>query len=362
MPWGELRTKVQHRRADQVDMRRTEAANRLRTGALEIADQLAAATHWGSPSAEVRSGLQVVLDDIATGIEFSCSGLVDRGLAWWKVRVRALGGDPTRAERLPELLATIASQWLPDDQLPELRAVLANAGVFVRHAPCEAQLGAELHPSLAPGELAAQLVDALLAGDRIAVTRLLTQEGLTPQRALSEGLEPAMTEFGARWHAGMMPPNVEHVASRIAHEQVTRFTAAIPSAPTDAPTVALVRAAGDEHALGQACLQVHLAAAGLRPRVLPATSDVSQLVEMVRALRAGALAVSCTIAAQLAWTRELIATIRRAPNLAAVPVLVGGRMFADVPQMATLIGADGSAASGAEAADVLANLVAAAPR
>lgn len=318
---------------------------------------LAEQADWGGPASEVRAGLEVVLDDFAVAVALRSAGLLDRAFGWWKVRVRSLGGDAAAAVELPQRIASLLAERAPGCLQPDVLSLLEHAGSYVAYAPDVARTGAALHPSLAAGGLAHRVVLALLGGDRIAIGALVADDVRSPAALLAEGFEPALREIGARWHNGKMDPSVEHVASRLAHEFIARLGRRVPAPPQDAPLVALLRVQGDDHSLGQDCLRVHLATAGLRARALSAEGAGASLLEVLAGVGASAVAVSCMLPAQLPAAREVVRSIRRAPQLGALPVLVGGGMFRDVPQLATQLGADATAVDGRSAAEELAHLL-----
>jgi len=338
-------------------MRRQQAAEQLRRVRGQILAELLTIDGWGGPEAEVRAGLDVVLDDLCTALAFGSSGLTDRALCWWKVRVRTLGGDVRQAVLLPSYLLPLAASKLPAEAVPGLEALLANADAVVSQAPDRAPVGADLDPGLAPGGIGRGLVDAMLDGDRLGAGVWLGHHGGSPLEALREGVEPALRELGARWQNGEVDPHVEHVASRIATQLVAHVARQVVEPGPDAPLVALLRAEGDEHSLGQACLRVHLTATGLRSRIVAAEAEPAAVLAMIEAVGASAVAISCTLTRQLAHARELVQGIRSCPSLAALPVLVGGGVFSDVPQLVSQLGADGTACSGAQAAEELARLL-----
>lgn len=337
-------------------MKREQVAEQLRRARSQIVAQLLEIDGWGAPREQVQAGLEVVVDDLCTAVVFSSSGLTDRALSWWKVRVKGLGGDPRHAVLLPNYLLPLAAHFLPEGALPTLEALLAYADQVVGRAPERAAVGVALHPALGPGGLARELADAMCGGNSIETGTVLARHGVSPIAAMSDGLEPALRELGACWQNGELEPNVEHVASRIANELVAHVAREISEPPADAPLVALLRAAGDEHSLGQTCLRVHLSARGMRSRVLPGEGQVEDVLAMIEALGASAVAITCTLTRQLESARDLVAAIRRS-KLAALPVLLGGGMFADVPQLATQLGADATAVDGAQAAIELARLL-----
>jgi methanogenic corrinoid protein MtbC1 len=336
-------------------MERASLAAELSSRRFELVAELESGGGWGGPADDVRGGLEVVVDDFAAAVALGSAGLLDRSFSWWKIRVRSLGGDPDVVEQLPRRFAAAMLERAPGCLQPDALTLLEHAAAYVRHAPDVARTGAALHPELVDGGLAHELVQALLGGDRITVGRLVDDERRSPSQLLAAGFEPALREIGARWQNGKMAPSVEHVASRLAHEFIGRAGRRVPAPPPDAPLVAMLRVEGDDHSLGQDCLRVHFAAAGLRARPFSAEPGRDVLLDQLVCSGAAAMAVSCMLPAQLLRVRDVIRWLRSAPALATLPVLVGGGMFADVPQLATQLGADGTAVDGSSAAEELAH-------
>ena len=338
-------------------MQREELASALSYHKRDLVTALTESGEWRASIAEVRAALEVVVDDLVVAGALGSAGLLDRALGWWKVRIRSLGGAGDSAEQLPGAIASQLAELAPECLQPEVLSLLEHAGCFLRHAPNVAATGAALHPSLKDGGLAHEIVQALLGGDRITIGRIVADERRRPAEILGDGFEPALREIGARWQNGNMDPSIEHLASRIAHEFIGRLGRRVSPPPVDAPLVAMVRVSGNEHSLGQDCLRVHFAAAGLRARTVFVDSAEAPLLETLAGFGAGAVAISCMLPAQLLRVRELVGWIRRTPELGALPVLVGGGMFADIPQLATQVGADATAVDGPSAAAELSYLL-----
>lgn len=353
-PSGVILTRWPRPNADGDCMTREQVAARLDACKSDIVRLLQDRLPWETSDSEVAAGLKSVVEDACVAFALGSSGLLDRAFAWWKVRVRALGGQRASADQLPARLAEVLADLLPEDTWPEVASFFEHAESVVRHAPESAATGADLHPSLAAGEPASVLVEAMLRGDRITAGRFVADESIEPASVLSRGFEPALREIGARWQNGKLDPSVEHIASRVAHEFILRLARRVPMPAPDAPMVALMRAPGDEHSLGQECLRLHLAAAGLRSRIVASDPDRQALLDVLEATGAAAIAISCTRPAQLLTVRERIQWIRTSPRLRDVPVMLGGGLFTDVPQLATQLGADATATDGEQAAEHLA--------
>lgn len=322
------------------------AADRLFELANPLSQQLAQQFAPSPAQAELANDLHFVLENLAAAVEFGSSGIVDRALAWWKVRVCALGAGPAVAEQMPAALLALAELELDAAALAPLRRLLANAAVYLRFASERAPLGQD--PRLAPGTRGGVFLAGALRGDRLATAAAI--DGLEAGRALDEVLEPAQREIGRMWQNGVLTPPQEHLVTHQVQRLVDDLLARQPLPAVEAPCVALVRAAEDEHGLGQDCLALHLHGAGLRTRCVVAPLPPAAVVPRLVALAPAAVALTCTTARHLRPVQRAIAAIRTEPALAPCYVMVGGSMFRDVPQLATQIGADGGAVDGAAAA------------
>ena len=304
-------------------------ADLLRARIPDLARHLATALPLGNPPAEVAGDLRFLLEIVATGLELGSCGLVDRTLAWQKVRTRALGGDVAALTRLPGLVAA---------QL----------------APAEAPTGRD--PLLQPGTAGHAFLAAAMVGDRLGAQAAARRGGDLAQ-SLRTVVEPAQREIGRLWQNGRLSPADEHVVTQVVHHVVESLAAETPPPPADAPLVALVRAPGDEHALGQLCAAAHVRGAGYATRILAAPARSDDLVARLAPLAPAAVAITCTTALQARSVRPMIDAIRTAPALARGFVLLGGHLVLDVPQLPTQLGADGGACDGPQLATLLRGLL-----
>jgi methanogenic corrinoid protein MtbC1 len=329
-------------------------ADLLRAHSADLARQLVAELPLGRPQSEVLGDVRFLLEIVATGLELGSCGLVDRTLAWQKVRTMALGGDADALVRLPGLLADKLAPLLDAEQRDACERLLGNAATFVRFARSTAPVDCD--PLLAPGTAGHEFLAAAIVGDRMRAQAAARRAGPLPV-ALRTVIEPAQREIGRRWQNGRMPPADEHVVTEVVHHVVESLAAELPPPAADAPLVAMVRAPGDEHALGQLCATVHVRGAGYATRILAASARTEDLVARLVALDPAAIAITCTTALQVRSVREVIAAIRRAPALARRFVLLGGHLILDVPQLPTQLGADGGACDGPMLATMLRGLL-----
>jgi methanogenic corrinoid protein MtbC1 len=314
-------------------------ADELRGKALLLADRMAVEMPLGWPRAVVVADLQYLIEGIASAMEFSCTGMVDRHFAWQKVRTIALGGSASALEDLPETLVAAASQQLSSDAVACMRQVLSNVAVYVRHAVSVPP------PELAPGSPAAAFLAAARSGDRLTLQGMVARAADTVAFA-EEVLEAVQREVGRAWQIGQLTPPEEHLVSSLVHEILYGMSRRHPQLPANAPTVALVRCAGDEHSLGQAFFEFYLHAEGLRGHTMVVQQPQEQALDRLRRLDPAAIAISCASPGGLRAATSFLHRLRSTESFANSTILLGGSMLAGVPQLATQLGADGGGGRG----------------
>lgn len=320
------------------------AAETIRRHAPNLARRVATSFPLGSPLADVANDLRFVCEVLAAALELGSCGMFDRTLAWLKVRTRALGGDVEALTQVPEALAEMLRPELDADAASALAQLLDNAATFVRFARTTNPVGHD--PLLQPGTCGHDFLAAAMTGDRLRAQAAARRAGAL-DAALRTVIEPAQREVGRMWQNGLLAPPDEHLVSQVVFHVVTTLALEQPRPAADAPLVAMVRAHGDEHALGQLCAEAHVRGVGLRTRVVGAPADAQRLPADLEPLAPAAIAFTCTTAAQARYVARAIAAVRRSPALAHCTTLLGGPLILDVPQLPTQLGADGGAYDGA---------------
>jgi methanogenic corrinoid protein MtbC1 len=328
------------------------AADALMRHADLIAGRLIDALPLGGQHSN-RSGLQAeityLVQIVASAVELRSTGLLDRNLEWQKVRTRALGGDPHCLNRLPAVLMRAAADRLTSEERRHVESILRFVGTYVEHAGNDSSLS--WAQAAVPQELPPPVTDflaAALRGDRIRARQAL-DTAASATEAAHDILEPAQREMGRRWMVGELSPREEHLVSQVVAEQVLELLRRIPAPDRSAPLVALIRPDTDEHSLGQSLLQLYMHDNGMQTRQL-VDVNLQHTVAMLENLQPEAIAISCTTLVHLRPTSDLITALRLSGPLARCHILVGGRMFHDVPELATQIGADAGGYDGLGAA------------
>jgi methanogenic corrinoid protein MtbC1 len=182
------------------------------------------------------------------------------------------------------------------------------------------------------------------------VSQLLTR-GVTVEAVYLDLLAPTAVQLGHLWETD--EANFLEVTAALGRIQRALREAAQrvpPPAPEDAHggQVLLSCLPGEHHTLGLAMVAEFFVRDGWGVRVgTPAVDD--ELSELVGAGWLDVVGLSVASENSLLTARRLIATARRVSSNPHLVVLVGGRVFTEHPELVARVGADGHAASAADA-------------
>lgn len=196
-----------------------------------------------------------------------------------------------------------------------------------------------------------ELLAGLLAdGDDELAAWALSQALLSaPRASVYDGLlADAMHLVGERWASGRWSVAEEHLASQTLLRALDRIRPDLGPEGRIGPLAVLAGVAGEQHMIGLVCLDHVLREHGWTVATLGADVPADDLSRFLARNEAHLVAISASDPARTAMTMDTVAAARRAAPHA--PVLLGGAL-ADVPGIATTVGADWSGRSLAAAAD-----------
>lgn len=192
---------------------------------------------------------------------------------------------------------------------------------------------------------------ALATADRrsaVAIATGLVDQGMPVEAVLTDLVSPAQTEVGRRWARNEWNVAQEHAATSISEEVVAALGGRLDAAPQRG--IAVVSCVeGEWHALPARLLAETLRSAGWDVRYLGASLPAHHLTQFIHDVGPDVIALSCSISTSLPRARRMIEAARDG----GVPVIAGGRGFGTDGRWARLLGADGWAPSGPEAAKTL---------
>lgn len=217
----------------------------------------------------------------------------------------------------------------------------AGAGRTARTSPGRTEPDARVRT------LSEELLGHLTREDPSAATAHLTSlvdAGVPLAELVDEGLAPAMVEVGARWESARWSVVDEHEATTVAEAALTAAAARSDNASVRGDVV-VACAQGDWHSLAARMVAEVLTASGWAVRFLGASQSTTLLLDHVARRRPDAVLLSCAVPTALPG---LVASVQGVHQL-ALPVYVGGRALGGDARRAAAVGADGWAATAADA-------------
>lgn len=271
--------------------------------------------------------------------------------AWLKVLYAARGQDWKRLDTELAAIKDEIVERLPPTSTDQVPHLVETARCRLAEAPTETpgflEDGDGPHVDLARRYLLAILEGR--GGDALALVLNAAETG-TPIDALHDHvIVPVQSELGRMWQMGEVHVGDEHLGTATAEEALTLLRARIPRPAAGARKVLAAGTPGAAHDLGLRLAADRLRMAGWEAIVLGADMPSEDCARAVQDHGADLVAVSIPMLLNLRSGHELVTEIK---GVARVPVLVGGRPFAEVDDLWEVVGADGSARG---AADVVAS-------
>jgi methanogenic corrinoid protein MtbC1 len=240
------------------------------------------------------------------------------------------------AEGLPAVAATMACSYLDSARenlaapLPELPSLLVDGQPHV--------------------DLARSFLLTALEGRRNDAQRLLSEAfegGVSVPDLHQHVLTRVQAEMGRMWQVGDVDVAEEHLGSRIVEEALILLRDRMPRVEENGRSVLVAAVRGTLHDIGARMVADHFEMAGWRSFFLGADTPTDDIVAAIKHFDVDLVALSAGLGLNIRATAELVAAIRA--SHAAVPVLVGGRPFSQLPDLWQNVGADGSATDSAGA-------------
>jgi len=213
-------------------------------------------------------------------------------------------------------------------------------------------------PRLSREEAAAAYLDAVVAGNRrraFDVVDSALAGGMDIRGLYLDVFQPALQEIGRLWQQNRITVADEHLATAITQAAMARLYERMFAAAGDTgPLLVAACADGERHEVGLRMVCDLLEMEGWDTVFLGATVPLDDLVRLVRERRPEVVALSAAIAPNVPRVARAIGAIRHAlPGDTAPVIAVGGRAFAEDPDLAARLGADLTARDAAEAAERL---------
>ncbi len=177
----------------------------------------------------------------------------------------------------------------------------------------------------------AALMEAFAKSDETVARQVLDEAFalFAPEQVALKIIEPTMREIGERWMRNEMTVWQEHLASNLVQQKLYAVSQSQPALPTSAPLLAAACAPSEEHQLGLIIFTLLARRQGWRVAYLGQGTPLDDIVDLARASKPNAIAVSVTTVVGLAGLIPWL----DAANRPSAPLVFGGRMLNLLPTL-----------------------------
>lgn len=299
-----------------------------------------------------------LLEHLAVALQFHAAPLFLEHVRWMAT---AFSGRDMPLSLLGASLESLRDELagrLPADALAEVTPLFAAALEIVAQPP-EAPEGG-LGGDDAVVAIAREYLLAALEGrrkDALDVVLAAADRGVPVGTLQRDVVGRVQIEVGRMWHRGDMSVVEEHLVSRLSEQVLACLNPRMPRAPRLGRRVLVTGASGDLHDLGLRIVADEFEMAGWDPIFLGASAPADEAARAALDFEVDLVALGSKLAIHVRAAAAMIALVRAEPGTRSVPVLVGGLPFQLVPDLWKRIGADGAAATAAEAVALGSRLV-----
>lgn len=332
---------------------RSELAGWLSTNRQRLAARIIKAHHGRAPKRSApqsepgpsawMGGPENHLEYLSAAVAASAPALFLDYIGWARV---VLAGLRFPEEHLAKSLEVTRSV-LEAELAPALQGVavpiLDEAVRALPTLPCEAPSPiSEANPH---AELAASYVGALLSGGRQRANGIIldaVERGAQVSDIYLHVVSPAQHEIGRLWQMNQISVAQEHYCTAVTQQVMSRLYPWIFTTPRIGLRVIVTSVGGELHELGARMLADFFEMAGWDAYYLGASTPLPDLVAAIVERRPDLVAISATMSRHVAVVVEFVRGIRARPEIAGVPILVGGYPFNVAADLWKHVGADGS--------------------
>ncbi len=345
-----------------------ESGSRLRAAANSIADATLIRDYAKRPFLLDRYGengrtryREEILHSVAAlaaAVDANDVTIFLRAVAWLKVYLLNRG---VALEDIDESLRCLAAVITNESVSNYSTATLHLQAAIDQLAAMPDEAASFIEPSNEEHQTAQRCLEALLGLDA-STARTVLEESIaanTPLTRIYLGiLPPLMHEIGRLWQMNRISIAHEHYCSSAVQSILGGFYRLMFGVTQPSGRSILVACVdGEQHEIGARSLADVFELHGWRTSFLGANLPQRELVALIKQARRppDLIALSATMPGRLAQIASTVVAIRDGSN---IPVMVGGYLFHESPDLATQLGADGYAGDAAAALAVADELVA----
>lgn len=202
-----------------------------------------------------------------------------------------------------------------------------------------------------------EYLEAIREGDRrraLTVVARARAEGVGHRDLYLGVFQPALQEIGRLWQENRISVADEHLATAITQTAMARlYDDLFTEARGDGPVLIAACVDVERHEVGLRMMCDLLEMEGWDTVFLGASTPIDSLVAMVADRKPAVVALSASIAPHLPRLRKMIEALRERMGAETPPIIVGGRLFTEDPELAVRLGADLTARDAVEAVELL---------
>ncbi|MEX0742498.1 MAG: cobalamin-dependent protein, partial [Phycisphaeraceae bacterium] len=208
--------------------------------------------------------------------------------------------------------------------------------------------------------LANDYLALLLNGDRNAASRLIlenVERGVAVRDLYLRVFQPAQYEVGRLWQLNQITVAQEHFCTAATQLIMSQLYANIFSTTRVGLKLVATAVSGDLHEVGIRMIADFFEMEGWDTLYLGSNLPTESVIATLRSEKPDLLAISATLTPHVHHVNQLIAAIRRHPDVAHTRILVGGYPFSATPNLWRHVGADATAADAQAAVEIGTTLV-----
>jgi methanogenic corrinoid protein MtbC1 len=192
----------------------------------------------------------------------------------------------------------------------------------------------------------------LLHGDHTGCLKLVEQSVTSPDELhhfYEQVVKQALYTVGSLWERNEISVAEEHLATAIVGRVTSYLYGRFVGTPQTKGTVVVSAAPNEFHEVGARMVADMLELDGWDVTYLGANTPQEELMKLLRQRQPFLLALSVATSFNLEKARDTIAAVREVPELTGMRILAGGMAFSSVSRLWQEFGADGYAATLADA-------------
>ncbi len=282
------------------------------------------------------------LEYLGAAVAASAPALFLDYIGWARVVLAGLGYPEKHLERSLDATRSVLNAELADAARSVITPILDEAARALPGLPLVKP--SPIQGSSPHAELAFRYVSALLDGDRRHASRLILDaaEGGVPIGDIYlHVISPAQLEIGRLWQMSRISVAQEHYCTAATQQIMSRLHPWIFTTPRIGLRLIATSVSGELHELGVRMVADFFEMAGWDAYYLGSSTPLPDLVRAIDERRPEIVAISATMSRHVAEVGEVVQAIRARPEIAGIPILVGGYPFNIAPDLWRHVGADG---------------------